>query len=102
MDIIILSLAVWRVTSLLVSEDGPFNVFAKMRYLLGVRYNERSEPYGLNVVSEMLLCVWCASLWVALFAAIMYIFLGTIIIYVSLPFALSTGAVIIEKIVAGE
>jgi len=65
-QIIILSLATWRLASLLVQEDGPFDVFGKLRHAAGVRYDERSVAYGTNPVAQALTCIWCASVWAAL------------------------------------
>lgn len=48
-------LAVWRVTHLLWGEDGPFDVFARLRGLAGT-----------GVVGRMLDCFYCLSVWVAL------------------------------------
>jgi hypothetical protein len=62
-------LAAWRVTSLLVREDGPFDLLARFRYLIGVRYNELSEPYGTNVVASAFACTWCLSVWIGFLAA---------------------------------
>lgn len=47
---IILSLATWRITSLLTEEDGPADIFIKLRAVL--------KPIGV------LECFWCASVWV--------------------------------------
>lgn len=60
----IIGLACWRATSLIVEEDGPWDILANLRHLIGVRYDEWSESYGLNVVASALTCVWCASIWV--------------------------------------
>jgi hypothetical protein len=49
------ALAVWRLTYLLNSEDGPFNFMARARALIG------EGPVG-----QVLDCFYCASLWVAL------------------------------------
>ena len=48
-------LAVWRVTSLVGSEDGPWGVFAKLR-----------SSAGDGVVGKGLACFYCLSLWIAL------------------------------------
>lgn len=70
-EILLSSLAVWRISSLLVREDGPGDVFAKLRTITGVRYDEYSSPYGTNFLSSLLSCVWCTSVWVALIVAIL-------------------------------
>lgn len=60
-----LALATWRVSSFLVQEAGPGDIFAQMRYRLGVRFDERSQPYGTSVLSSLFTCIWCMSVWVA-------------------------------------
>lgn len=50
-ELILLSLATWRITSLLTEEDGPADIFVRLRK----HYN----PLGV------LDCFWCTSIWVA-------------------------------------
>ena len=65
--LVILALATWRLSSLLVREDGPFDVFGKFRSAVGVKYDEHSRPYGTNPVAEALTCLWCTSIWSSTF-----------------------------------
>jgi hypothetical protein len=77
LDLLIFSLAVWRVTSLLVSEEGPFDLLARFRHRVGIRLvldeagqvvvDERGEPYrtATNTVAKGLMCTWCTSVWVS-------------------------------------
>lgn len=65
-EFILLSFAVWRVSSLITSEDGPWDIFAKLRNISGVRYDESSQEYGTTSLSRGILCLWCVSLWVGL------------------------------------
>lgn len=48
-------LAVWRFTHLLAAEDGPFNLFARLR-----------RKAGNGFWGALLDCFYCLSLWVAL------------------------------------
>lgn len=48
------ALAVWRVTHLLNAEDGPWDIFVRLRRLL-----------GHGVVGSMFDCFYCLSLWTA-------------------------------------
>ena len=98
MDYLILALATWRLSSLLVNEDGPWDLLAKLRKLIGIYYDERSEPQGKNVVAQAMICVWCISVWVGLFMTVMYS-LAPFTVVLMLPFALSTVAIIIEEFV---
>lgn len=79
LDLLLLALATWRLTSLLVQETGPRNVFQWMR---------KHIPHG-----GLLECVWCCSVWCAALLVIMY---G----YVQWPvwiLAVSAGAILYDK-----
>lgn len=52
---VVCSLAVWRVTHLLVEEDGPGDVVARVRGRLGAR-----------ALGRLMDCFFCLSIWVAL------------------------------------
>lgn len=97
MDIIILTLATWCISSLLVNEDGPFDMFSWLRFWLGVRYTERNEAYGTNMVSEILTCLLCTSVWVGIILTIGYVIVPVYITWFCLPFALSAGAIIANE-----
>lgn len=66
----LLALAVWRISNMLVKEDGPSHIFERMRYRLGVR-RDKEDPditYAKDPDSffaTLLLCPWCLSIWVA-------------------------------------
>ena len=47
-------LATWRVTHLLANEDGPANLIARFRALL-----------GHSLAGQLLDCFYCLSLWIA-------------------------------------
>lgn len=59
-DIIVIGLGAWLMASLLVDQDGPGQVFAHLRRLVGVRPNEVQS--GLPALFS---CVWCMSCWTA-------------------------------------
>lgn len=92
-DYLILALATWRVSSLLANEDGPYNVFGRLRNYAGVYYDDHSNAQGKNELARMLICLWCSSTWIGLVLAAGYWLLGDSIVWFSLPFALSTIAI---------
>lgn len=47
-------LAIWRLTHLLVAEDGPWDLFVRLR-----------RAAGTGVLGELLDCFYCLSLWIA-------------------------------------
>lgn len=96
-NLLILILATWRISSLLVNENGPFDAFARFRYLVGVRYNAKDVAYGTNIMGDLFACVWCLSFWVGLILMIAYSYYPTQTILACLPFALSTGAIALNR-----
>ncbi len=104
LDIVILMFATWRLSSLLVDpeDDGPWEIFGKFRHLLGVRRDDKTGLfYGNNVVAQALMCVFCTSIWVGIAIGMSYIFFPSIVAMASLPFALSAGAIVLERIING-
>lgn len=95
--LIVLILATWRISSLFVNEDGPFGLFSFIRYGVGVKYDEHSQPYSNNVIGSLLSCVWCFSFWVGLVLTLGYSQYPNPTILVCLPFALSAGAILVNK-----
>ena len=53
-------LATWRMSVLLVEEDGPYNVFRRLRKWA----RSLSVPGKESELSQALSCVWCTSVWV--------------------------------------
>jgi len=101
LEFLVLALATWRLTSLLVWEDGPFEVFAKLRHRLGVRYDEMSQPYGSNWFAKGVVCPACASVWFGTMWGIAYL-LWNPTWYIAFLFALSAGAIIVESLIADK
>ena len=52
------TLAVWRVTHLLQAEDGPFDLFFRLRRRLGT-----------SLLGKLLDCFYCLNVWIAAPAA---------------------------------
>lgn len=66
---IMASFAVYRLTGLLVNEDGPFDLIGRFRDTIGVRRDERGRCTG-NVLARGFCCFRCISIWSALIAAL--------------------------------
>lgn len=91
-------LSIWRITRLFgdVAEAGPWHIMDKIRAAVGVTYDEYSNPVASNQFAEGLMCVKCFSIWLGVLFTILYAISPEVLLFVSLPFALSAGAVIIE------
>lgn len=53
--LVVIALAVWRITHLLQAEDGPWDLVARLRRMLG-------DMFWGRLVD----CFYCLSLWIAL------------------------------------
>lgn len=62
---IVASLATYRLTLLISSEGGPYNILERFRYFIGVRFDAYSKPYGTNTWARGVLCPYCLSVWIA-------------------------------------
>jgi hypothetical protein len=82
---ILAALAIWRLTSLLAHEDGPWNIIRKFRRSL------RSWHLG-----EVVSCFYCLSVWIALPFA--WFVGGTPVEIVVVWWALSGAAILLERV----
>lgn len=93
-----LSLAAWRLASLIANEDGPWQMFRRLRE----RAEELCKKYKFCRefgIYELFSCEWCNSVWIGAGLTVLYLWLGEAILYLALPLALSTMVIIIKHIV---
>jgi hypothetical protein len=122
MILLLVALATWRLTSLLVYEAGPWNIFENLRYSFGVRTAEDAtmaerdkwltghpgevvpERFAIMLTGEILLCFYCSSLWVAFFAVGLVINFDPLPLWqiLLLPFAVSAAAIVLDTWIHGE
>jgi hypothetical protein len=93
-----LSLAAWRLASLVANEDGPWMMFKRLRHLAERWCNSYRfcREFGLY---ELVECEWCNSVWIGAGLTVLYLWLGEAILYLAIPLALSTVVIIIKYIV---
>lgn len=98
MTFVILALAVWRVARLITTENGPANVFTKLRIRLGAEPNAQGVWSGDDgTLSDWISCSDCFSVGLGIFVWAMYCLSPTFVIHCSVPFALSAISVLIRR-----
>jgi len=67
-DLIIKGLAAWRLAHLLMYESGPFDCLVSLRKSAGIEHDVEGNPisYSDGVISKLLSCMFCASIWTAI------------------------------------
>jgi hypothetical protein len=83
--LLIAILAVWRVTHLLWGEDGPGDVFVRLR-----------RAAGKSIFGRLLDCFYCLSLWIA--APVAWVMGSTWLERGLLWLAFSGGAIVVERL----
>ena len=82
----ILPVVAWRITHLLIEEDGPFNIF----------YRFRTFTNGTKFLKEIFTCFYCLSVWVGLFLSLILLPIEFALLGC---FYLSGAAILLEKVV---
>lgn len=88
-------LATWRITSLFVSERGPYDVFGRLRDAAGITFDEASQPVSANELARALLCVWCTSVYIGGAVALLQGHRGRRALLSALAY--SAGAIMIDR-----
>jgi hypothetical protein len=101
MEIIIFGLATWRISSLIVNEEGPFHIFEKLREKTGIQHDPDGniEIVPSNLFAGILSCVWCCSVWVGFGIWLLYTFFPTVALWIASALCLSAIAIIVNKFV---
>lgn len=100
LDLLILAFATARITSLLVNEEGPLHVFERLRVWCGVmhQYPEMNrivlEKHPRAWLGEILNCVWCCGMWVAIGVWAIYVASPITAMVLFTPFALAYAALL--------
>lgn len=90
--LVVLGLATWRISIMLTSESGPYDIFGKLRDAFGIHYDEFSVCKGGNVTAA-LCCAECTSVWVAGFLALVFFILGHYDIWSYFPFVFAVSGI---------
>lgn len=104
LEFTIICLAAWNISSLLVQEDGPLHIFAKIRRLAGLDVGPDMhlyKAYGIGAfrdfTASLFMCVWCMSRWVAAIMLILYMVAPKIMMVPYAILAISTVVILISE-----
>lgn len=106
LQIAVAVLALWRASAMLAYERGPRDVLLHLRERLGViDHDEDGKPATWDEsrwTAGVVTCVWCLSVNLAVPYALAWFVAPTVTFWLSLPLALSAGAIIVEAIAHGK
>jgi len=67
LELVLLSLATWRICHMLAREDGPLDIFRALRTWAGAH---RSINFGWQAegfLGKLIICPLCSSVWISTF-----------------------------------
>jgi hypothetical protein len=88
---LIMGLAVWRFSNMLVYDEGPGDVFGWIRRHM---IRENDKPGSL---SQGMQCPYCVSVWLSMVVFLGYAIWPFITLYVCIPLALAGFSSIIQQ-----
>jgi len=105
-DLLVIALAVWRLSYMFVWEDGPFDLIRTLREQVGVRIDPHTNlpivPDHVTGVDKFFAgifsCVYCLSVWTAIFFTGLYLVNSLFAVVLAVPFALSACAIAINSL----
>lgn len=86
----------WRLSHMLLFENGPFKIFRRLREKLGVVYYPNSDDVA-SYKYEITICIWCLSMWVGTGVTIVLLLVPWAV-WLMLPFVFSASAVILNRV----
>lgn len=90
---ILIGLAGWRLASLLVTEDGPFKVFERIRW--------HFQPVGIvsdhDFFEALFNCMWCMTVWTTALMGLVWLFVPDAVILVA-----ATSIAIFPELISGH
>lgn len=95
LHIVILGLAIWRMSSLVAREEGPGDFFLHMRRLNGVYYGQDGEVIARGQLAKLITCVWCQSVWWSAIASALYVYGMGLSVWWWMPLTLALSAIAI-------
>jgi hypothetical protein len=97
-DLLVIGLACWRISSLVVGEDGPWFVFDRIRKLVRAGDYNNVPPPDRRWYIGIFECIWCCSMWVGIGYAVIYLVNPWLALAFSLPFSISALAIIYNTV----
>lgn len=101
-DFILVLLATYRLTSLLVLDFGPYDKILQMREFFISRSDILTDTFKgktINTIADLLQCVFCTSVWVSIIMTFVYFLRSTLSHLLILSFAIAGAVQIIFNLV---
>lgn len=74
---ILCALAVYRLAELLVLDDGPFEIFDRIRKFFGQQSAIITGPSVIKEIALLLSCPFCVAIWLS-FIGVFFVFLPSL------------------------
>ena len=84
--VVLLSLACFRISKAITREDGPMDIFSRIRFLTGTSAHESKLKKS---IADLVSCPYCIGIWIAFLLWYVYILIPRVSLLLIVPFALA-------------
>lgn len=95
---VVVALALYALSYLLVFEDGPYAILLRFRRWVGVDYTDDGDRYGKTQVGEVFNCPVCLSVWLS----VPVVLVGLIDVRLLYPLAAVGVVVVFSSFIGGS
>lgn len=97
-DCVLFFLSVWRVSVMVVEEEGPGDVFVKIKEMTGAQVSGIPVDWQhMGTLARLTQCPWCLSVWVGLALSLIRLISPKTFRFLALALAGSAATVLIEE-----
>ena len=99
-SLVTFGLATWRISSMLVNEAGPWDIFLKLREANGITHDDQKNKVIIpdGFWGSFYSCIWCNSLWIGAGWMPYFILAPTAALVSASIFAISTLAILAQAL----
>jgi len=99
--IVLTVFAVFRVSELVSIDDGPFDVFLRLRSAAGV-YQRGADGRPMRGVGRLVGCPYCVGVWVSMLGAAAVLFPSAVVDAIVLLFGIAGAAAFVQSVSGRE
>lgn len=98
LPILIYGMATWRIASMFVSEQGPGDIFLRVRARAGIVHDDSKQVAAVpeGFFPGIFSCIWCCSVWVGVFWMLFDLLSPFWSLRLATAFAFSAAAIVIQ------
>ena len=97
--ILLLAFATYRIAELISVDEGPYDIFERIRSFFKVRAMASGKQSGFMMnVAKLLECPFCVGIWISIAAGFVYLWYNPVADFITIIFAIAGIQAFLENI----